>query len=136
MAGIIKNRELIGYLNSLSGFNDESGTIVCKGFKNELVTLGTKVRLNKIEKELIKHYQEFEEAKKLKIKEVYPDGITREIEEEEIKTNSEQYTKLITELTECGEDTVTLEFEKIQLSKVEDLVTLFDYSYLLELISE
>ncbi len=130
----IKNSEILNLINLINGFQNE--VITCKGFRYEELTAGTKLRLSKIEKELVKHYTEFEKIRKSKVEEVYPESLTKEKELELVTNNDEVYLQLIKDITECSEDICTLDFDSITLSKVEDVKTTFDYSYLLEKIGE
>jgi len=128
----IKNKELLIYLNILNGFNNIEANVKCLGLRHEAVTLGVKVRLSKISKELVKNLEEFENAKKAKINEVYVNGITPEIEKQAIIDNDENYMKLVKEINESGEEIVSMDVDVIDLSKVEDVVTDYDYSFFLE----
>jgi hypothetical protein len=130
----LKNRELLPLLNMINGFSNDFTS--CKGLRNESLTMGVKLRLSKIEKELVKHYKEFEEAKVAKIKEVYPDGLTQEVEKTLVEERDETYLKLITDINECGDESTEVEFEPVDLSKLVDLESEYDYTFLIEKISE
>lgn len=130
----IKNKELAPLINMINGFQTE--VIKCKGLRFENISMGVKVRLSKIEKELVKHLTEFDDVKKAKISEVYPSGITPEIENKAILEQDEVYFKLVKEINECSDETLTIEFDSISLSKVEDVTSDYDYSFLLEKIAE
>lgn len=130
----IKNKEFLPLLNMINGFTNAQ--LTCKGLRNENVSLGVKVRLAKIEKILVANFKDFEDVKKTKIAELYPDGVTQEIEKQAIEDKDPAYLSLIAELNECGEEEVTCTFDAISFSKIEDIVSDFDYTYLIEKIAE
>ncbi len=130
----LKNNEFGLLINMINGY--QAPTTICRGLRFENISMGVKVRLSKIEKQLVKHLLEYESIRKSIITEVFPEGISEELEKTLIANSDEKYLKLISEINEYDNDTVTIEFDPISLSKVEDVNTDFDYSFLLEKISE
>lgn len=103
---------------------------------SEKITLGVKIRLNKISKVLAAQLQEIDTVKGEKVKELYPDFLTPELENELRESKDVVYWGLIKELNGLMNDTFKCEIEPISIDKISELEVINDYSYLASLIAE
>ena len=103
----------------------------CNGLKNEPnITLGTRLRMTKISKAISDSYQTFEEVRKEKIKEIYPDGLSREKTKELSNQKDETFLKMLEDITKCEEEICNVEFEALPFEIVAGIISRYDYSSL------
>jgi len=122
----LKKSELEAALITIAAYDSKTGKMV-SGLLSEAISLGTKRKIQKIQKKLHESYKEFLED----LQEIRKEATPEEIQEGEPteETKKELAAKADSEFKILLEEVVKLDVEQFQISQIENISTSENYNF-------
>jgi hypothetical protein len=136
------NSDVKRVLEEIGGIaHDKDGNVVFKGLKHLKISIGVKLKFDKVQDAFNVHYEACEKIRKETVAEYYPKGLTNKEESKLQISGNKKYLEMIKKLDvlfngTSEKDTFEVKFEPIMLALFDKVESEYDFSWLIKKITK